>query len=473
MIGVLIRQDRIWRRYVKWLLVTLGSVLAICGIRSWLYLQAVRAGAGANAPGPMLLVLAVWVPLGLFLAYAGTLPRAGQLALSLPLTGRRLWFSHLAAVLLAGTVMLLLAGLMTALNDLALGRWLDHGQAVSPHGSLALLLQLFGGAALAGVVLQSWRPSLHRPTLGYDYVLLAAVTLLGILALLLLTAGRPAAWSLLTLGIAGAVTAAVGRSLPASLRLAANGAPASPGAAALAHAAQPARTVRRPIWWLLARTFYGDVKLLLLLPFFGLYGLLVSGLVAALAGDSDAGLLNLPLSWYLLLSLVPGFVRRLPEVDPLPVERRSLFALMVLPAMGLLAAGYLAGSLAAVRIHPDRERILLEERDAHLALLVPLDSFEIAWDGRPPALRAPWGESHPALTVPLSPLLRPVLYKPFATPWWPSTVSISEPQRSRLGTWRRIPPAAWRRQGGACRCRPSIPDGARWARARSYRSCWS
>ena len=305
MIGVLIRQDRIWRRYVKWLLVTLGSVLAVCGIRTWLYLQAVRAGEGADTLGPLLLVLAVWVPLGLFLAYAGTLPRAGQLALSLPLTGRRLWFAHLAAVLLACTVSLLLAAFVAALNDLVLGRWLGHGQAVPPPGSLSLLPQLFGGAALAVVVLLSWRPSLHRPTLGYEYALLAAITLLSILAFLLLTAGRPAVWSLLTLGIAGAVTVAVGRSLPAALRLSANGAPAPPGAAALAHAAQPGRTVRRPVWWLLARTFYGDVKLLLLLPFFALYGLLVSSLVAALAGDSDAGLLNLPLSWYLLLSVVP------------------------------------------------------------------------------------------------------------------------------------------------------------------------
>ena len=140
MIGVLIRQDRIWRRYVKWLLVTLGSVLAVCGIRTWLYLQAVRAGEGADTLGPLLLVLAVWVPLGLFLAYAGTLPRAGQLALSLPLTGRRLWFAHLVAVLLACTVSLLLAAFVAALNDLVLGRWLGHGQAVPPPGSLSLLL---------------------------------------------------------------------------------------------------------------------------------------------------------------------------------------------------------------------------------------------------------------------------------------------------------------------------------------------
>jgi hypothetical protein len=416
MITALLRQDRIWERLPKWLLVTLTSVLVVCGIRAMSYLQAVRAGEGADAHALPLIVLAVWVPLGLFLAYAGTLPRAAQLSLALPLTARRLWLTHLAALLLACALVLLLAGAVIALIDLGLNRWLDYGEIGPPPGLLAMLPQMFGGTALASVVLLTWRPSLHRLTLRHEYAILAAATLLGVLALLLLIVGRSAAWSLLPLGIAGAVIVTVSCTLPASLRLAPAAGLPIPDAAALAHAAQPGRATGRPVWWLVTRIFYGDMKLLLLLPLFAIYGMVLSSLVSALTGDSDAGLLNLPLSWYLLLSVVPSFVRRLPQLDPLPVARRLVFTLMMLPAAGLLAAGYLGATVAAGMIHLDRDRILFEDHDSHHAVLVPLEFFEIAWDGRPAELTAPWGESHPARTIPISPLLRPVLYKPYTAP---------------------------------------------------------
>jgi hypothetical protein len=144
--------------------------------------------------------------------------------------------------------------------------------------------------------------------------------------------------------------------------------------------------------------------------------MIYAGLIFSGEGGTEIRLIYVPLTWYFLMMVIPQSIGRLQVLDPLPISRRRIFAMMVGAGFIALGLGYTAGKIIlSVREEP-RSSVFLAEKDGAHQVLIPPEEFTIAWDGNPPALESPWGETHPATTVPIFKGLAPALYKPFETP---------------------------------------------------------
>jgi hypothetical protein len=176
--------------------------------------------------------------------------------------------------------------------------------------------------------------------------------------------------------------------------------------------------VPRSRWFLLgivARTLYRPQISWLLLP--ALVGLAYAAGRRELPEGLD-GALFFMVCWLLLSTLFAAGAARLPQLDPLPLSRRRLFAWLVLPPLLMVFIGYLGGS--ALRSDPAAlgygEHPMAGGRD----LRVPFAYWEVGWDGNPPAVAEPyvppWEEPYYAPSVTLIRGLSPVLYSPYHVP---------------------------------------------------------
>jgi len=132
------------------------------------------------------------------------------------------------------------------------------------------------------------------------------------------------------------------------------------------------------------------------------------------------------LTAYMLFSYIWAPMSQLYLIDALPIRRRHLFALITLPSFVALLLGYGAGRVGFSFVDSGRPLIAYDRtewprlcppnRATHPLLRVPGEFCRIAWDGRPPDITAPWGESHAALNFPVFKGSRAVVYSPFHTP---------------------------------------------------------
>jgi hypothetical protein len=161
-----------------------------------------------------------------------------------------------------------------------------------------------------------------------------------------------------------------------------------------------------------------------LFPLYVGWGLLISGLPAAWRYADLPQFSYVILTGYLLLSFLPAQMRRLPVIDAWPVSRRRLFAFLMLPPLLALAAGLGSGRIGALLLEKSRPQILYQQKESAFfppypwktpLIRVPAQYCGIAWDGRPPELTSPWGESRPAWSHPLYRGSRIVVYAPFST----------------------------------------------------------
>jgi hypothetical protein len=157
-------------------------------------------------------------------------------------------------------------------------------------------------------------------------------------------------------------------------------------------------------------------------PFIVLWGVLISGAVLS----ESFGYWMLFLSAYLLFAFLPAAMAQLYALDPLPLSRRRIFALIVVPLLLLLSAGYGAGWTAVRLLGEPSPRVRFQEAASEgvvppypsqpATVRVPAGLCRIAWDGQPPQNVSPWGEAHPPWTVPLVSGGTAVLYSPYSTP---------------------------------------------------------
>jgi hypothetical protein len=173
--------------------------------------------------------------------------------------------------------------------------------------------------------------------------------------------------------------------------------------------------------WLRGEAFTSPVDLLgtglrlvglpYLLLFVG-FGALLSGY--ALSEDMRPfGAMNLAfMGWnWVLLS-----VARLRVLDPLPVSRRRLFALVLTPALVASGVGYGVTELIGRQSLDDEPLVGLRRHRSGYYVHVPARFNEIAWAGVAPAVSAPWGESYPAWQAHLVRGLAPTTYAPYHAP---------------------------------------------------------
>jgi hypothetical protein len=133
------------------------------------------------------------------------------------------------------------------------------------------------------------------------------------------------------------------------------------------------------------------------------------------------GFSQAPWIWVLMAMFAGGPLCALHGVDSLPISRRRLFHLIALPGL-LVALICFVGARIVGDAQRDRRPLIecrMIERESGgtwCRLSVPDPFYEIAWTGRPPELRAPWGESHAPWSGHLVRGLAPAVYSPYDTP---------------------------------------------------------
>lgn len=461
----LVRRDPLIRALPKWLAVSALGATLVVNVLTYLALagrHASDAGAAGGAIGtdahldaaaasaPQAAVFwASWLgyalPLAAFTILVVRARRCRPLECTLPLPAPRLWLAHLAAALLAGVALLLpIVAVMATAH-----RWLVP-QGLLPAASAAQLKAWPAASAyaLACALVLSVRPGLAVLPAGARRGWLTLGAVLGVLAVSAALHRWPAWLALVPTVAAAAVAARTWRTLPPSLLLvervtgaaaaggdreragaavgfaaalrpfaaATAGAGPGPGATAAARVSSRDRAALAKVVW---RTTHSSPKLVFNAVFLLLFAAVLSNMTERAWGMSEGQfLLFLPMTWYLLLVSLPMEMGRFHVLDALPLSRRRLFAAWVGPTWAVVVAGYLLGVAVGDRYEPRRELLMFASfrPGAPPTLLVPLTSWELAWDGQVPPATAPWGETQTPVSQPLWRGGRPVFYKPFSTP---------------------------------------------------------
>jgi len=412
-----IRQDPAVRSLPILLLLTALNTNVLMG------LCYTRAATQRQAPELTLLMAVVWLAFAVYQVLGKVRTRCSPLAMALPLPARRLWLSHMFAVLLAGALII-----ATSLGDVALIHRLV-GERVHPGAELEMvdLAVLLGVAlALAVVLLQASKPELSVIPFGRGYALRMVLILIGVLGLMITLGALPLPWTLVPLAVAFAVAVRSYRSLPAAFTLvplrAVSEDRRGPRTDPLTAAEKAAFTgSRRGHRRFLLATVYSSPKLgpatiWFMSPLFIMFGMIFAGSTGIWEDLRDLRILYIPMIVWLLLLLTNQAIRLLPPFDPLPISRRLLLALIVLPSLLALSLGYAAGRIAVAAQAQKKSQIEYLKGESHYFVRVPVGHWKIAWDGEPPASSSPWGETHAARKTPLFPGSRVVLYSPFSTP---------------------------------------------------------
>jgi len=485
----LLRRDPSVQALPKWLLIAPLAASVLEGVRTLLFgIRVWRSGgAGTAPPGDLLfLIFILWFPISLFLLFGRTGQRCTRFDLGMPLPARRLWNVHLLAVTLSSLAVLVAAAAIVRLRDRLVATIADKA-IVPPSDVLGLALPLVAGLVLAIVVLQGRDRSLYTTSARRGNAGFAVATLVALYGLVVALAWLPPALGLIPVVVAVVLGLYFRRSLPAAFTVvpleaqdgrAAIDAGAGAGAAAAWAPSGPrggfVERLRRnlAIFHILSRGIAPgqlvEIPALLAFgyPFILVWGVLVSGvafsedfrywmlfltgvLVSGVAFSEDFRYWMLFLTAYLLYAFLPAPMVQLYALDSLPVSRRRLFAFIALPILLLMSLGYGAGwTVGWIRGEP-APRVEFQEAVSEslvppypsqpAMVRVPVEYCRVAWNGQPPENGSPWGESHPAWTIPLFKGSTAVLsaHRRAARPNSSRSRSAGPPRRSSAG---RCPP---------------------------------
>jgi len=428
------------RRLPLWVLVTLANLGVMLGLD-----MAIALDHDAFVPGWALL-LSGWIGMGAYILVGAKRERCRSFDLTLPLSARTIWWIHVAGrtgavVVLAGIAAAAMA--FIAARSAATMHWGGH--------PAVLLADLAAGGSLAVMLLELQRPTLQRPPAGRRRTLWALGVVCVIPALLIVLGDTGVAGAAIPLFAAAAIAWGIHRILPQSFLV-------QPDAALEDRKATVATVVPergsiaatasgRSAWRTLAGCLSGGNKDWFTFPVLVLMGAALAGLLTAWAGDPDLENLRvtyIPLVSYMLFAAMITRLRRLHTLDPLPISRRRMFAVLVLPLVALSCLGFAATLLGIARFGSHIElvdyRSWNDRQPPHV--IVPGAYLEFADAGEVPAVDAPWGESHEPLAAPVFFRSRHVLYSPYDAPPGSSkrfvALQISRAAEAVYGV--RIPP---------------------------------
>jgi hypothetical protein len=412
-----IRRDEAWRGFPVW-----GTVLILnAGI--FMGLMTTIALRRQDRVSPIAVLLLGWFTFAFHLGLGAGRARCRVLDLSLPISARRLWLAHVAAVVLPGTILVAWCVGLAALPPRSIG-----GADVRCPGLPGLGVLLEGGMLLAAALQELPGLSLARVPVSPRRVAWTVLVLSGVLALMLALRETGPVGALVPLLLAVAIFAWAFRSVPRSFVVAPRDAAGGPDRAGRDAAdRQPPNVVgalgRVPWPTRIAafRCVTAGAKELILYPLLVAFGLFLGGALAIFRDDADLRDLRfvyVPLATYMLFSLVLPRLALLQDLDPLPVSRRLLFAALVLPSALVFAASWGAGAVVASHhgVRAEYVDFVRDEKDGGWSVTAPLGVHRIAWDGRVPELTSPWGESHPADRQPIFRGSRAVIWSPFDAP---------------------------------------------------------
>jgi len=416
-----IGRDRALRSAPLWIVVTALNTSVLMGV------IALRNARQESAVFPTReLTLVLGLALAVYLLAAGVRDRCRRIDMTLPLSTRNLWTVHSVATLLAGFLIIVAsAGVLAVhLSILSSVAAFSAGTDVL----VGLCAQLAAIWFLAVMVMQAYRTDLKKPT-GRRAILISLTAAVGILAF----AAFLGEHSLAIATVATAVGMILGyrtlHGLPKTFSLwplevsdqnttGAIEVPTQRSESQQPAAGVPSRLNSRT---LIARTLFhtppwGAATGWVALLFIAGLGFLMSGVLRAWYPDANVRLWVVAMAVYMLLAFFAPVTFRLSALDPLPVSRRLLFALIVLPAIFSLTLGYAGGWLVQRHQGNTTRTVQYRVEMPHYWVSVPYANLEIVWDGEVPELTSPWGEHHPASSSPLFRGSKATLYSPFNTP---------------------------------------------------------
>jgi len=420
----IIRRHEIWSNLVKGILITFGLAFNIFGFAMYNYVN--------EAPVTWsLFVSAVVFCSGLALIWPKAARRCREFDLGLPVPAASLWKGHLGAVLLVCLIqlalcLLILGGhriLVYYVNPEATTPWFDLMRLFTiPPGCLALtVVTLFGFNArthsldrgptsmvwrlvvLVLAALLAWLLAMLHPLFGLIPTVLAVC--------LYLAARRslPAAFS-----IAQSPPHVVERRLAGEIVLAGGG-----QAAATSWRVSPVRSGWSARWletWTIHRGLSkGWTTMLVGLPLIFVFATMTSGLMEALVTEAPIRFTFVLIMAYLLMSTMGTPLGKLKLLESLPVSRDRIFAVIVLPVIMSLVAGYGAGRLAVNYLIEPEELVRFDDCCDRRHVLVPEMFWVLAGDGEVPTVTAPSGETIEPYALPVLRNQTPVMYNPFTT----------------------------------------------------------
>ncbi|MCK4414177.1 MAG: hypothetical protein KAY32_11580 [Candidatus Eisenbacteria sp.] len=392
-----------------------------------------------------------WFMLSVYLLFAKLPERAHRLELALPLSARRIWLRRTGALLIAQMILLavgafgLLAGNQVTLARLAIGPDL-----------ISLAIHLAAGMALLIALAQNWQPQMAAVAMRPGSIIYFVIVWVGLFALIYLLSTRGPACALVPAGAAVVLFWRAYRLLPPAFRLVPQAPPGPEGTPAptasraadvalpaiattasraadvtppaIATTASRAADVTLPAIatamsgrggssrWLIERTlwmtFFRHWLFWFMAPVLALMGLLLAGPPAG--SRTVTGPLGIFITLLFLMLIFRFGVTRTRFLDPLPISRRRIFAHLVMPPLALL---FIAMSVAVILgSFSQHDRIWSQVLAVEKETPYPNQLLAIAWRGDPPAVTAPWAESHKPWQVSVSPSRSIVLYAPFDAP---------------------------------------------------------
>jgi hypothetical protein len=351
--------------------------------------------------GPVLLI---WLLATFMLGFAQVGLRADHLKMSLPLPARTVWLARLTSIVAFFLVMVVVAVVfMVAFND-------QEDQPLIHRDAIAFLMSLLGVVLLGVALIQNLWPAVRDVKLERRSVLcLIAVWALCLTLLFVLISAGPL-WTIVPLAVAAALFVRAWRKLPATFIDAARqpdrgDAPAgqshydvSSTTAVLAEATIVSPDVVTP-----SRSRRLMSKTILLSLYRPAPIAAVAAVILAFLGYYVSGFYPEPLSgpvyMFWVIGLSPAFIvwpaRNVFQLDHLPVTRRRVFPYLALPAIGLIWLGFVGGTVEGNVFSPwPPLQEFIGTRECPFCTRVPDRFLNVAWDGAPPAITAPWGETH-------------------------------------------------------------------------------
>ena len=399
-----------------WLAITMLNTSALLGVVLFWQSSPSRA---YSLPLTQLLVI-LWLPVALYLLVGNVRIRCLRVEMTLPISAQTLWRRHITTVMFGSS--LVLAGslavgaahsvLMTRVGRLLVRAGRDPVVEVS---YLTLIAPLLAGLLLAVSLIDAIEPGLWKLSGRKSYWAAAIGSLAGILALLLLLHPWPWVSTALCLGLAIVVMARTRRLLPAAYRLVpATAAPVSDdrgsGRPVSAELASPdvaiATTTAPPTSrWQVYRILFNVLHTCppwkaftpwMLYFFVALMGLLTSGGLNRWFDARYLRFLYIPFAGYMLFAGIGIITYNLYRLDPLPVSRRVLFSLLILPGLIIYCGAYAAGRLALATDPEPKPLVEYNIRRPSFWVDVDQQFMGVTFGEPPPTLEAPWGETHEA-----------------------------------------------------------------------------
>lgn len=425
-------RDDAMRWLPLWLTITMLNTSVLLGLVFWR-----QASQAQNLePSPASLLLILWLAIAFYILFGGVRTRCHRIEMTLPIAATTLWRRHLAAVFLAGSV--LLAGSLGVLALHAAVIFKAGREQVLEIPYLFLVGPLMTGLLLTAALVSSVEPVLWKLGGRRGYWALVGGALVGIPLLLLGLGSWPWASSGICLILAIIVVHRAQKSLPASYRLVPATAEKAGAEESVAASTDP-RAGRWQVYRALFNILHTAPPWKQLTPwmvygFVALMGFVLAGGINRWKEAADLRFLYLPFGSYMLFAAIGILSYNLYRLDSMPVSRRTLLVVLTLPGLIFYCAGYSAGwwaksadsypwQLVNFNIQPARVEINLPEREGakttefRQRAWVEVDSsfMGMSLTGEPPRLTSPWGESHEAWHKELFRGAAPILYNPYNT----------------------------------------------------------